>query len=81
MNKLKGYIEKNKNEKILFIKDFLNKHNINFDDNNQLKAFENFINNYNKNQFASILKPYIGVNIYKLDILYIFFIYFILQIY
>ena len=67
LNKLKGYIEKNKNEKILFIKDFLNKHNINFDDNNQLKAFENFINNYNKNQFASILKPYLGVKEMILD--------------
>jgi hypothetical protein len=69
LNKLKGYIEKNKNEKMLFIKDFLNKHNINYDDNNQLIAFDNFINSYNKNQIASILKPYLGIKEMILDIM------------
>ena len=57
LNKLKGYIEKNKNEKDLFINDFLNKHNIKFTNKNQLNCFENFIKNFNKNNFINLLKP------------------------
>ncbi len=69
INKLKGYIERNKNEKMLFIKDFLNKHNINYNDNNQLIAFDNFVSNYNKKQIASILKPYLGIKEMILDMM------------
>ena len=63
LNKLKGYVEKNKNEKELFIKDFLSKHNINinYDDTNKLILFENFLKNLNKNQNDILLKPYLGI--------------------
>ena len=63
LNKLKGYVEKNKNEKELFIKDFLSKHNINinYDDTNKLNLFENFLKNLNKNQNDILLKPYLGI--------------------
>ena len=61
LNKLKGYIEKNVNEKELFIKDFLNKHNINCNDKNKLTFFENFIKNFNKKKFYNLLKPYLGI--------------------
>ena len=61
LNKLKGYIEKNKNEKDLFINDFLNKHNIKFTNKNQLNCFENFIKNFNKNNFINLLKPSLGI--------------------
>ena len=69
LNKLKGYIDKNKNEKDLFIKDFLNRHYIDCNDKAQLNAFENFINNFNKNQIYNLLKPYLGIKEMLLDIL------------
>ena len=69
LNKLKGYIDKNKNEKDLFIKDFLNRHYIDCNDKVQLNAFENFINNFNKNQIYNLLKPYLGIKEMLLDIL------------
>ena len=61
LNKLKGYIEKNENEKELFINDFLNKHNIIFTDKNQMTNFENFIKNFNKKKFINLLKPSLGI--------------------
>ena len=69
LNKLKGYIDKNKKEKDLFIKDFLNRHYIDCNDQAQLNAFENFINNLNKNQIYNLLKPYLGIKEMLLDIL------------
>jgi hypothetical protein len=69
LNKLKGYIDKNQKEKDLFIKDFLNRHYIDCDDQAQLNAFENFINNFNKNQIYNLLKPYLGIKEMLLDIL------------
>lgn len=69
LNKLKGYIDKNKKEKDLFIKDFLNRHYIDCNDQAQLTAFENFINNFNKNQIYNLLKPYLGIKEMLLDIL------------
>ena len=69
LNRLKGYIDKNKKEKELFIKDFLNKYNINCDDANKLKYFEKFLLNFNNNQFNNLLKPYLGIKEMILDIL------------
>lgn len=69
LNKLKGYIDKNKKEKDLFIKDFLNRHYIDCNDKTQLNAFENFINNFNKNQIYNLLKPYLGIKEMILNIL------------
>ena len=59
LNRLKGYIEKNKNEKELFIKDFLNKHNISCEDKSKLDIFEKFLRNFNKNY--NLLKPSLGI--------------------
>ena len=69
LNRLKGYIDKNKKEKDLYIKDFLNRHYIDCNDQAQLNTFENFINNFNKNQVYNLLKPYLGVKEMILDIL------------
>ena len=69
LNKLKGYINKNKNEKYLIIKDFLNKYNINYKNQKQLTSFENFINNFNKSRMNNVLKPYLGIKEMILDIL------------
>ena len=69
LNKLKGYIESNKNEKELIIKDFLNKHNINCDDKNKLISFEKFLKNFNKNKFYNLLKPYLGIKEMLINIL------------
>ena len=69
LNRLKGYIDKNKNEKVLFIKDFLNKYNISCDDKNKLNIFENFLINFNNNQFNDLLKPYLGIKEMILHIL------------
>ena len=61
LNRLKGYIEKNKNEKELFIKDFLNKHNISCEDKSKLDIFEKFLRNFNKNKNYNLLKPSLGI--------------------
>lgn len=38
----------------------------------RLITFDHFINSYNKNQIASILKPYLGINIFKINNKYIY---------
>ena len=61
LNRLKGYIEKSENEKELFIKDFLNKHNISCEDKSKLVIFEKFLRNFNKNKNYNLLKPSLGI--------------------
>ena len=53
---LKGNIEKNKNQKNLYMKDFLNKYNINYN-NKQLSFFEKFLNNFDDKKYGNILSP------------------------
>ena len=56
LTKLKGYIEKNKNQKVLYIKDFLNKFNINYN-TNQILLFEKFLNDFNIKKYEKFLEP------------------------
>ena len=56
LTKLKGYIEKNKNQKLLYIKDFLNKFNINYNKNHIL-LFEKFLNDFNIKKYEKFLEP------------------------
>ena len=53
---LKGNIEKNKNLKNLYMKDFLNKYNINYN-NKQLSFFEKFLNNFDNKKYGNFLSP------------------------
>ena len=53
---LKGNIEKNKNQKNLYMKDFLNKYNINYN-NKQLSFFEKFLNNFDIKKYGNFLSP------------------------
>ena len=53
---LKGNIEKNKNQKNLYMKDFLNKYNINYN-NKQLSFFEKFLNNFDNKKYGNFLSP------------------------
>ena len=53
---LKGNIEKNKNQKNLYMKDFLNRYNINYN-NKQLSFFEKFLNNFDDKKYGNILSP------------------------
>ena len=53
---LKGNIEKNKNQKNLYMKDFLNKYNINYN-NKQLSFFEKFLNNFDIKKHGNFLSP------------------------
>ena len=56
LTKLKGYIEKNKNQKVLYIKDFLNKFNINYN-KNQIFLFEKFLKDFNIKKYEKFLDP------------------------
>ena len=53
---LKGNIEKNKNQKNLYMKDFLNKYNINYN-SKQLSFFEKFLNNFDIKKYGNFLSP------------------------
>ena len=53
---LKGNIKKNKNQKNLYMKDFLNKYNINYN-NKQLSFFEKFLNNFDIKKYGNFLSP------------------------
>ena len=53
---LKGNIEKNKNQKNLYMKDFLNRYNINYN-NKQLSFFEKFLNNFDIKKYGNFLSP------------------------
>ena len=60
LNILKGNIEKNKLQKTLYIKDFLNKYNINYNEK-QLILFENFLEDFNIKKYGTFLQPKLSI--------------------
>ena len=61
--KLRQYIERQPENKLIFIKEFLNKYYIEYDkyDKNQLLALCDFICYHDKNAISSVLKPYLKI--------------------
>ena len=61
--KLRQYIERQPEKKLLFIKEFLKKYYIEYEkfDENQLLSLCDFICYYDKNTISSILKPYLDI--------------------
>ena len=61
--KLRQYIERQPENKLIFIKEFLNKYYIEYDnyDKNQLLALCDFICYHDKYAISSVLKPYLDV--------------------
>ena len=61
--KLRQYIEREPDKKLLFVKEFLNKYYIEYEkfDENQLLSLCDFICYYDKNTISSILKPYLDI--------------------
>ena len=60
LNILKGNIEKNNLQKTLYIKDFLNKYNINYNDN-QLFLFGKFLDDFNIKKYETFLQPKLSI--------------------
>ena len=60
LTKLKGYLEKDENKKILYIKDFLNKYSINYD-NNKISLFEKFMDDFDVKNYEKFLEPGLGI--------------------
>lgn len=60
LTKLKGYIDKDKNKKIFFIKDFLHKYNIEYN-KNQIINFDNFLMNFNVKIYGNFFEPSLGI--------------------
>ena len=60
LNILKGNIEKNKLQKTLYIKDFLNKYNINYNEK-QLILFEKFLEDFNIKKYGTFLQPKLSI--------------------
>ena len=56
LTKLKGNIDKYKNQKMFYINDFLNKYNINYTDE-QLIIFKNFMNDFDIKKCEKFLEP------------------------
>ena len=56
LNILKGNIEKNNIQKTLYIRDFLNKYNINYNDK-QLTLFGKFLDDFNIKKYETFLEP------------------------
>lgn len=56
LTKLKGYTNKNKIDKILYIKDFLKKYNINYN-KEQLLIFEKFLDDFDIKKYEKFLEP------------------------
>ena len=63
LTKLKGNIDKYKNQKMFYINDFLNKYNINYTDE-QLIIFKNFMNDFDIKKCEKFLEPGLCINIY-----------------
>ena len=56
LTKLKGYTNKNKVDKILYIKDFLKKYNISYN-KEQLLIFEKFLDDFDIKRYEKFLEP------------------------
>ena len=57
---LKGNIEKNNLQKNLYIKDFLNRHNINYNDK-QLIILDKFLNDFDIKKYGKFLQPKLSI--------------------
>ena len=60
LTKLKGYMEKYKKDKFYYIKDFLNKFNINYNEE-RLLIFEKFMESFDIKTYEKFLEPGLGI--------------------